>query len=66
MKMDQLLLNIHPPSEKTLENFIIGDNVEAISTLKNFLDIKGLARTRLAKSIHDATPADMLKCGPEI
>ena len=42
MKMDQLLLNIHPPSEKTLENFIIGDNVEAISTLKNFLDTKNL------------------------
>ena len=42
MKMDQLLLNIHPPSEKTLENFIIGDNVETISTLKNFLNSKNL------------------------
>jgi len=40
--MDQLLLNIHPPSEKTLENFIIGDNVETISTLKNFLSSKNL------------------------
>ena len=40
--MDQLLLNIYPPSEKTLENFIIGDNVEAISTLKNFLNSKNL------------------------
>ena len=42
MKMDQLLLNIHPPSEKTLENFIIGDNVEVISTIKDFLNNKNL------------------------
>ena len=36
--MDQLLLNIHFSSEKTLENFIIGDNFETISTIKNFLN----------------------------
>ena len=34
--MDQLLLNIHPPSIKSLENFVIGDNFEAISVIKKF------------------------------
>jgi DnaA family protein len=40
--MDQLLLNIHPPSVKTLENFVIGDNFEAISVIKKFTTDKNL------------------------
>lgn len=40
--MDQLLLNIHPSSEKTLDNFIIGDNFEAISTFKDFVSNKNI------------------------
>jgi len=38
--MDQLLLNIHPPSIKSLENFVIGDNFEAISFIKKFITDK--------------------------
>ena len=34
--MDQLLLNIHPPSIKSFENFVIGDNFETISVIKKF------------------------------
>ena len=40
--MDQLLLNIHPPSTKSLENFVIGDNFEAISVIKKFTTDKNL------------------------
>ena len=40
--MDQLLLNIHPPSVKSLENFVIGDNFEAISVIKKFTTDKNL------------------------
>lgn len=40
--MDQLLLNIHPPSIKSLENFVIGDNFEAISVIKKFTTDKNL------------------------
>jgi DnaA family protein len=40
--MDQLLLNIHPPSIKSLENFVIGDNFEAISVIKKFITDKNL------------------------
>ena len=40
--MDQLLLNIHPPSIKSLENFVIGDNFEAISIIKKFTTDKNL------------------------
>ena len=36
--MDQLLLNIHPPAEKTLDNFVVGDNQECIEALNNFLN----------------------------
>ena len=35
--MDQLLLNIHPPAEKTLQNFVAGNNHECLEALKNFL-----------------------------
>ena len=35
--MDQLLLNIHPSAEKTLENFVVGNNHECIEALNNFL-----------------------------
>ena len=35
--MDQLLLNIHPQSIKSLENFVIGENFETIATIRNFL-----------------------------
>ncbi|MDA7691022.1 DnaA/Hda family protein [Methylophilaceae bacterium] len=40
--MDQLLLNIHPPSVKSIENFVIGDNFEAISVIKKFTTDKNL------------------------
>ena len=40
--MDQLLLNIHPPSIKSLENFVIGYNFEAISVIKKFTTDKNL------------------------
>ena len=40
--MDQLLLNIHLPSIKSLENFVIGDNFEAISVIKKFTTDKNL------------------------
>ena len=40
--MDQLLLDIQPPSIKSLENFIIGDNSEAINIIKKFLTDKSL------------------------
>jgi len=35
--MDQLLLNIHPSAEKTLQNFVIGNNQECIEALNNFV-----------------------------
>jgi len=35
--MDQLLLNIHPQSIKSLENFVIGENFETIATIRHFL-----------------------------
>ena len=38
--MDQLLLNIQPPSIKSLENFVTGDNIEAISIIKKFISEK--------------------------
>ena len=40
--MDQLLLNIHPPSIKSLENFVIGENFETISVIKKFTTDKNL------------------------
>lgn len=40
--MDQLLLNIYPPSIKSIENFVIGDNFEAISVIKKFTTDKNL------------------------
>jgi DnaA family protein len=40
--MDQLLLNIPPPSINSLENFVIGDNFEAISVIKKFTTDKNL------------------------
>ena len=40
--MDQLLLNIHPPSIKSLENFVIGANFETISVIKKFISDKNL------------------------
>ncbi|MDG2252718.1 MAG: DnaA/Hda family protein [Methylophilaceae bacterium] len=36
--MDQLLLNIHPPAEKTLDNFVVGDNQECVEALNNFIN----------------------------
>ena len=36
--MEQLLLNIHFSLEKSLENFVIGNNYETISTIKKFLN----------------------------
>jgi chromosomal replication initiation ATPase DnaA len=38
--MDQLLLDIQPPSIKSLENFVIGDNFEAITIIKKFISSK--------------------------
>tara|TARA_B100000768_G_scaffold179126_1_gene196171 strand:- start:725 stop:1321 length:597 start_codon:yes stop_codon:yes gene_type:complete len=38
--MDQLLLDIQPPLIKSLENFVIGDNFEAIEILKKFISSK--------------------------
>ena len=35
--MDQLLLNIHPPAEKTLQNFVAGNNHECLEALNNFV-----------------------------
>ena len=35
--MDQLLLDIQTPKVKSFENFIIGDNSEAISIIKKFI-----------------------------
>ena len=40
--MDQLLLNIYPPSIKSIENFVIGDNFEVISVIKKFTTDKNL------------------------
>ena len=40
--MDQLLLDIQIPKVKSLENFIIGDNSEAINIIKKFLTDKSL------------------------
>ena len=40
--MDQLLLDIQTPKVKSFENFIIGDNFEAISIIKKFLTDKNL------------------------
>ena len=40
--MDQLLLDIQTPTVKSLENFIIGDNAEAISIIKKFILDKNL------------------------
>jgi len=36
--MEQLLLNIHFSSEKSFENFVIGNNYETISTIKKFFN----------------------------
>lgn len=35
--MEQLLLNIHPTREKSLDNFIIGKNKECLESIKNFI-----------------------------
>ena len=35
--MDQLLLNIHPSPKKTLENFVVGQNAECLSSIKKLL-----------------------------
>ena len=35
--MDQLLLNIHPSAEKTLQNFVVGNNQECIEALNKFV-----------------------------
>jgi len=35
--MDQLLLNIHPSAEKTLQNFVVGNNQECIAALNKFV-----------------------------
>ena len=40
--MDQLLLDIQIPKVKSFENFIIGDNYEAISIIKKFISDKNL------------------------
>ena len=40
--MDQLLLDIQTPKVKSFENFIIGDNSEAVSIIKKFLTAKNL------------------------
>ena len=40
--MDQLLLDIQTPKVKSFENFIIGDNSEAISIIKKFITDKNL------------------------
>ncbi len=40
--MDQLLLDIHPHSIKSLENFVIGNNYEVISIIKKFITDKNL------------------------
>jgi DnaA family protein len=40
--MDQLLLDIQTPKVKSFENFIIGDNFEAISIIKKFITDKNL------------------------
>ena len=40
--MDQLLLDIQTPKVKSFENFIIGDNFEAISIIKKFITDKTL------------------------
>ena len=34
--MDQLILNIRPPEQKTFENYVFGKNAEIVSTLKDF------------------------------
>jgi|TARA_B100000768_G_C11248769_1_gene363055 DnaA family protein len=36
--MDQLLLDIHKPANKTIKNFVIGNNAECINSLNKFLD----------------------------
>lgn len=41
--MKQLLLDIQPPAPPTLDNYIVGHNAEALSSLKSFLD--GTAET---------------------
>ena len=34
--MDQLILNIRPPEQKTFENYVFGKNAEIVATLKDF------------------------------
>ena len=34
--MDQLILNIRPPEQKTFENYVLGKNAEIVATLKDF------------------------------
>lgn len=35
--MEQLLLNIHPSPQKTLDNFVVGKNAECINSIKKLL-----------------------------
>jgi len=35
--MEQLLLNIHLPRKKSLDNFIVGKNNESIEAIQNFV-----------------------------
>lgn len=60
--MDQLLLNIHPSRQKTLENFVVGKNNECLNSIKklmqsnNFFFIyiwgaEGCGKTHLATAL---------------
>ena len=62
--MDQLLLNIHPPGKKTLENFVAGNNQECLDVLIRFIQTNnhqfiylwgesGSGKSHLAEAIND-------------
>ena len=36
--MDQLLLDIHKPAKKTIDNFVLGNNAECLNSLINFIE----------------------------
>ena len=40
--MEQLLLNIHPSPQKTLDNFVVGKNAECINSIKKLLSSTNL------------------------
>ena len=62
--MEQLLLNIHLPRKKSLDNFIVGKNNESIEAIQNFVKStdqlfifiwgnEGSGKSHLASAVED-------------